>query len=156
MRRILVALGSGFLFAVGLALSGMTRPSRVLAFLDIGGDWDPSLALVMAGAVAVYAAAHRASRRMSAPLLAAAFAAPAAARIDPRLVLGAGIFGAGWGLAGYCPGPALTSIGAGLDAAVWFVAAMLTGVVIVRLADAAFARLRFGRAGPSPRAKLPA
>ena len=151
MRRMLVALSSGLLFAVGLALSGMTRPSRVRAFLDIAGDWDPGLALVMAGAIAVYAVAYRASRRMRGPLLADAFAVPSATRVDLRLVLGAIVFGAGWGLAGYCPGPALTSIGAGAAAPAWFVAAMLAGMVLVRWMEVNVARLRVG--GDAARAR---
>jgi hypothetical protein len=140
MRRHVVALASGFLFAVGLALSGMTRPSKVLGFLDVAGDWDPSLAFVMAGAVAVYATVFSASRRMTRPVLADSFAEPAATRIDGKLLLGSIMFGVGWGLAGYCPGPALTSLGAGVAQAVYFVAAMMAGVWLVRLAD-----LRRGR-----------
>lgn len=135
MRRLVVALVSGVLFAGGLALSGMTRPSKVIGFLDLGGRWDPSLALVMAGAIAVYATVFRASRPMTKPLLAEVFARPAAARIDRRLLLGSAIFGIGWGLAGYCPGPALASLGAGMAQAVYFVLAMMAGMWLARLVD---------------------
>ena len=135
MRRQIVAFVSGVLFALGLSLSGMTRPSKVLGFLDVGGNWDPSLLLVMVGAIAVYATTFWTSRRMDRPILAEVFAEPAAARIDLRLLLGAGLFGVGWGLAGYCPGPALTSFGAGIEQAVYFVAAMTAGIGLVRAAD---------------------
>jgi uncharacterized membrane protein YedE/YeeE len=136
MRRHIVALVSGLLFALGLALSGMTRPSKVLGFLDISGDWDPSLLLVMVGAIAVYATTFWASRRMDRPILEQVFAEPAAARIDLRLLFGAALFGVGWGLAGYCPGPALTSLGAGIEHSVYFVAAMIAGIGLVRALDA--------------------
>jgi uncharacterized membrane protein YedE/YeeE len=132
MRHPWVALLSGLLFAVGLALSGMTRPSKVLGFLDVAGSWDPSLALVMLGAVAVYAPAFAWSRRMRKPILDDRFALPDAARIDARLVIGSIVFGVGWGLSGYCPGPALTALGAGIEPAVYFVAALLAGAWLAR------------------------
>ena len=136
MNRLAVALASGVLFAVGLSLSGMTRPGKVLGFLDVGGQWDPSLLFVMVGANAVFAAAFWSSRRLRTPLLADAFAEPAAGRVDLRLVLGAAVFGVGWGLAGYCPGPALASLGAGMAPAVYFVVAMIAGIWIARAVTA--------------------
>jgi uncharacterized membrane protein YedE/YeeE len=140
MKRLVVALLSGWLFALGLALSGMTRPSKVLGFLDVSGHWDPSLAFVMAGAVAVYAAAYQASRRMRTPLLAEAFAAPPPARVDGKLVFGAALFGVGWGVCGYCPGPALASLGAGIAQSVYFIAAMIAGIWLAGSVDAAWQR----------------
>jgi uncharacterized protein len=124
---------AGCLFAVGLALSGMTQPAKVSGFLDVAGAWDPSLAWVMAGAVTVYFAADRVARRRARPLYAEAFPARPPTRIDARLIGGAALFGVGWGLSGFCPGPALVSVGAGLLAALWFVPAMLVGMALQRL-----------------------
>jgi len=126
--RALAAFASGLMFALGLTLSGMTRPSKVQAFLDVGGDWDASLALVMIGANAVFATAFYLSRRMRRPLLVDAFAHPVAGRVDRRLIAGSVVFGVGWGLSGYCPGPAFVALGAGVPHALAFVAAMLVGV----------------------------
>ena len=121
----LVAFACGFVFAVGLGLGQMTRPARVVAFLDVGGAWDPRLALVMVGAVAVtFVVFPRivASR--------ASLALPTRRDVDLRLVLGAGTFGVGWGLAGYCPGPALVSLATGAPAVLVYVAAMLVGLYV--------------------------
>jgi uncharacterized membrane protein YedE/YeeE len=150
MRRHLSAFASGLLFTLGLALSGMTRPSKILGFLDIGGHWDPSLALVMAGAVAVYAIAVRASRRMSRPVVAGEFVEPAASRIDAPLVVGALIFGAGWALAGYCPGPAFAALGAGIPKAGFFVGAMIAGMSFARVVRSRKRAPLASSAGPSP------
>ena len=133
--RALVALCAGLLFAVGLALAGMTQPSKVLAFLDVTGDWNPSLLFVMVGAIAVYTLAYRWSLRLPRPLLGPSFSTPSSTRFDLRLVLGAVMFGIGWGLAGYCPGPAIASIGAGGTQVAGFVAAMLAGTALVQLLD---------------------
>jgi uncharacterized protein len=122
---------AGVVFAGGLVLSGMTQPSKVSGFLDVTGHWDPSLAFVMLGAVAVYFAADRVARCRSKPLFAAQFP-PVRAGLDARLIGGAALFGVGWGLSGFCPGPALVSIGAGARAALWFVPAMLAGMVLHR------------------------
>lgn len=132
MAARLLPLAYGLLFAIGLAVSGMARPEKVAAFLDVLGDWDPSLAFVMLGAVSVYGLTHwhlrrRARRR---PLLAARFSLPTPGKIDRRLVAGATVFGVGWGLSGFCPGPALTALGAGTPAAWWFVPAMIAGVLV--------------------------
>ena len=111
MIRGAIAFVSGLLFAVGLAVSGMTQPAKVIGFLDIAGAWDASLAFVMIGALAVHLIAYRIAARAKAPLFAKAFELPTATALDRRLILGSAIFGVGWGLAGYCPGPVLASIG---------------------------------------------
>jgi uncharacterized membrane protein YedE/YeeE len=132
MSDRVVALAAGLLFSVGLAISGMTRPSKVLGFLDVTGAWDPSLMFVMLGAIGVYASAYWASRRMQKPIAGAAFAQLPPPRVDARLVGGAATFGVGWGLSGLCPGPAVTSIGAGTTSALLFVPAMLAGMWLAR------------------------
>lgn len=122
------AFVSGALFALGLSLSGMTEPARVIGFLDITGAWDPSLAFVMGGAVSVYALLYRLIvRRLDQPLVADAFHLPTRARPDTKLLVGAALFGAGWGLAGLCPGPALVALGAGKLEAALFTLAMIAG-----------------------------
>ncbi len=132
----LVAFLCGVLFALGLGVAGMTRPAKVLAFLDVSGRWDPSLAFVMVGAIAVHAVLVRVILRRREPMLAPAFSLPTRRDIDARLLVGAAIFGVGWGLAGLCPGPALTLLASGKTAAVSFVLAMLTGMQVARsLAD---------------------
>lgn len=135
MMRPLLPFVSGLLFAAGLALAGMTLPSKVIGFLDVAGRWDPSLAFVMVGAIAVYTTAYRLSRRMPRPVLATAFAAVPSARIDLRLVVGSALFGVGWGLAGYCPGPALTSAATGASTTLAFCLAMLGGFWATRRLD---------------------
>ncbi|MCC6849447.1 MAG: YeeE/YedE family protein [Deltaproteobacteria bacterium] len=125
----------GLAFALGLGLGGMTQPARVLGFLDVAGDWDPSLVLVMAGAIAVYGAAFPFVMRRRRPLLAATFQVPARRDVDGRLVVGALVFGVGWGLAGLCPGPALTALASGDPGVAIFVGAMLGGMAAHRLAE---------------------
>lgn len=132
MKAVLAAFAAGFVFAVGLALAGMTQPGKVVAFLDVFGRWDPSLAFVMGGAIAVYAAAYRWIRRRPMPLLDSTFHLPTKTKIEPRLVAGAALFGIGWGIAGYCPGPALTSIASGSRSAAVLVAAMIVGMLLER------------------------
>lgn len=136
-----LAFLSGLLFAAGLVLSGMTQPSRVLGFLDFTamaqgpfpGGWDPTLAFVMGGAVAVTLLAFWLTPRwMAQPWAAPQFALPTRRDIDAPLLCGAAVFGAGWGLAGYCPGPALASIVTGGADALWFTAAMLVGMALAR------------------------
>jgi uncharacterized membrane protein YedE/YeeE len=133
-RATLVGLVSGGLFAVGLALSGMTDPGKVLGFLDVAGALDPTLAFVMGGAVGF----HFLWLRLAAPRLKAgvplASLAPAAG-IDARLVGGAAIFGVGWGLSGYCPGPALVTAAYGRGEALWFTLALVVGVALFRVLD---------------------
>lgn len=128
-RDLLAAVGSGALFGAGLVLSGMTRPEKVVGFLDIGGAWDPSLAFVMAGAIAVHALAYRWVRGQRAPLFAAKFNVPTRRDVDFKLLLGAALFGAGWGMGGYCPGPGIVSLASGGAGPVVFVAAMLLGML---------------------------
>lgn len=134
MPRIMAALVAGSLFGLGLVVSGMINPAKVLAFLDIAGDWDPSLAFVMGGAIPAAAIGFRLGGRMPAPLCAPAFSPPSPARIDARLLGGAALFGIGWGLAGYCPGPALASLGVAGWPGLVFVAAMAAGMGLFRLA----------------------
>ncbi len=128
---IAVALLAGSLFAAGLALGGMTSPTNVIAFLDVFGDFDPALLFVMIGAIAVHAPVYwLLVRRRPRPLHAERFALPAASRIDRPLVVGAAIFGVGWGLGGFCPGPALTSLATGGRGVAVFVVSMIAGMVI--------------------------
>jgi uncharacterized membrane protein YedE/YeeE len=126
----LAAFGAGALFAVGLAVSGMTKPSKVVGFLDVGGAWDASLAFVMLGAIAVHFVAYRLIRRRRAPLLDSRFHLPTRKDIDLRLVLGAALFGIGWGLGGFCPGPALVTAAGGGQGALVFALAMTAGILV--------------------------
>jgi uncharacterized membrane protein YedE/YeeE len=127
---ILTAFLSGVIFALGLGISGMTRPGTVLAFLDVAGAWDPSLAFVMLGAIGTHALLLRAILARRTPVLAPRFALPTRREIDGRLVGGAALFGIGWGLAGFCPGPAITSLVGGRVEPLVFVAAMLGGMLL--------------------------
>ena len=122
-----IAFATGLLFGLGLSLGGMTQPAVVLGFLDIFGAWDPRLVFVMAGAVLTTAVGYRLLLRRPRPLLAERFQWPVSRRIDARLVGGAALFGIGWGIAGYCPGPALASLGAGVPALLVLVACMIAG-----------------------------
>lgn len=119
---------AGLLFALGLGLGGMTDPARVQGFLDIAGQWDPTLAFVMGGALAVHAPLTWLIRRRRAPVLAPAFPNVSQQSIDRRLLGGAALFGVGWGLAGYCPGPALVSLASGSGTVLLFVASMFAGM----------------------------
>ncbi len=133
--RLGCALLAGLGFGLGLILSGMTDPAKVLGFLDLAGAWDPSLALVMGGAIAVTAPAFAWLRKRQRSLLGAPLQWPTRTTIDRRLVLGSLAFGAGWGLAGFCPGPALVSAAAGHHEAWWFVAAMAAGMAVFSLIE---------------------
>lgn len=133
MKTSLSALLAGLLFSLGLGLGGMTDPTRVRAFLDVTGNWDASLAFVMAGALGTHALSRRFIVRRSKPVLAAAFPTASHAKVDRRLLVGAALFGAGWGLSGYCPGPALTSLASGASTALTFVASMFGGMLVFRL-----------------------
>jgi len=134
MPHAAASFAAGLVFGIGLLLSGMSDPGKVIGFLDLAGSWDPSLAFVMAGAILVGFFAFRAARRRSSDFFGGAMRLPAAGDIDARLVLGSLAFGVGWGLAGYCPGPALVSLGSGQDAAAWFVLAMLGGMTFYEAA----------------------
>jgi uncharacterized protein len=126
----LAAFAAGLVFGIGLIVSGMTDPAKVLGFLDIAGSWDPSLAFVMAGAILVGFFAFMLAGKRTTTLLGAVLHLPQARDIDARLIGGAVVFGIGWGLAGFCPGPALVSFGGGQDKAAVFVVAMLAGMLI--------------------------
>jgi len=128
--KSLVSFISGVVFALGLGISGMTRPVKVIGFLDFTGHWDPSLAFVMIGAITVYFVAYRLIRTCSEPVQTTKFSVSQRADIDPNLVVGAAVFGAGWGLGGFCPGPALASLASGAAPVVIFVAAMATGMYL--------------------------
>ena len=142
---VFASLLSGLVFGLGLILSGMANPAKVLGFLDLAGHWDPSLALVMAGAVAVAGVAFFVARHRTMSYLGAEINLPFARHIDRRLVLGSTLFGVGWGVAGFCPGPALVAVGMGQPKALLFVAAMLVGM-------AAFEGLERRRHGAAVRA----
>lgn len=131
MKRALSAFAAGVVFAAGLVLGGMTQPGKVIGFLDFTGSWDPSLALVMGGALLVYAVLSRVFLRRPAPLFEHKFHVPSRRDIDRRLLFGAALFGVGWGLGGYCPGPGLVSLTRGLQPAL-FVAAMVAGMYAQR------------------------
>ena len=127
MNAMVTALGAGFVFGIGLWISGMANPQKVLGFLDVAGDWDASLMFVMAGAVAVTLAGFRWVLKRGKPLLEASFELPTRKDIDLPLVAGAAIFGIGWGIAGYCPGPGITTLSTLSAESIQFVAAMLVG-----------------------------
>jgi uncharacterized protein len=135
----ITAAASGFLFAVGLVLAGMTQPAKVIAFLDFFGHWDPSLAFVMGGAIAVYMPLYRLALLRQVPLGCEKYSFSTMETIDSRLLGGAALFGIGWGLAGYCPGPGIASLGAGATNAMVFVAAMVGGMATYAVVDRALA-----------------
>ena len=139
---VLSAAVAGLVFGLGLIISGMADPAKVIAFLDLAGAWDPSLALVMAGAIAVGLIAFRLAGSRSLSWLGEAMRMPTARDVDRRLVLGSLAFGAGWGLAGFCPGPALVALGMGEGKALIFVVAMLAGMGLFEV----FERMRQRRA----------
>ncbi|APE29336.1 YeeE/YedE family protein [Aurantiacibacter gangjinensis] len=131
--RAFLSLLSGTIFGFGLALSGMMNPARVRGFLDLFGDWDPTLAFVMGGAMLVMAAAWLVQRRLARPTADRDFHLPETQTIDAPLLSGAVLFGVGWGLAGLCPGPAIASLGTALPQVLVFVVAMIVGMATVRL-----------------------
>lgn len=133
MKSTLNGLVAGLLFGIGLAISGMIDPARVLGFLDLAGHWDPRLAFVLAGAVGMSFVGVRLARQRAAPLNAGQFQWPdPAAQVDRRLLGGAAIFGLGWGMAGFCPGPAIAAAGQGVSGAILFTAAMLVGMAVFK------------------------
>lgn len=125
----------GLLFGMGLLISGMTDPGKVIGFLDLTGSWDPSLALVMGGAIAVGFFAFGTAKKRTSNFLGGALHLPTSSDIDKRLILGALLFGAGWGLAGFCPGPGIVSMAAGQPKAAVFVVAMLAGMLVFEWMD---------------------
>jgi len=127
---IFLSLLAGLVFGLGLIVSGMANPAKVLGFLDLAGPWDPSLAFVMGGAIFVGAVAFAVARRRTVSFLGLDMKLPSSNRLDPRLVVGSVVFGIGWGIAGFCPGPALVALGMGEAKALVFVLAMLAGMGI--------------------------
>lgn len=148
MARILGGLIAGLLFGAGLMISGMINPAKVIGFLDVFGAWDPSLAFVMLGGVAITAIGYRTVLRRSQPLFEPGFILPTRRDIDLPLLLGAGLFGIGWGLGGYCPGPALAGLGFGSVETLGFVGTMLLGMFVARQSAGWLSglRLKTGRA----------
>lgn len=140
MKQLFVAWFSGLLFAVGLGIAGMTRPDKVIAFLDVAGDWDPSLAFVMIGAIGVHFVFYRLVLQREAPLLGERFRIPRRQDITPRLLGGAALFGIGWAIGGYCPGPALVSVTSLSVPAVVFALSLTAGMVGFHLVEAWFDR----------------
>lgn len=136
MRNDLAALFVGAIFGAGLVLSDMVNPARVQAFLDVAGRWDPTLMYVMGAALIPSALAYLVRRKLMRPVLATRFYVPENAAPDPRLLTGAALFGVGWGIAGFCPGPALAGLVLGAWQAWLFVAAMLAGMIAHRLLPA--------------------
>lgn len=140
MQRILLAGIIGLVFGTGIAVSGMANPAKVLNFFDIAGSWDPSLALVMMGALAVTAIGYRFVLRCDKPVFDTRFHLPASRRLDPALLAGSAVFGIGWGISGFCPGGAIPALGLG-EASAWiFVGAMVTGILIARTSRIALER----------------
>jgi uncharacterized membrane protein YedE/YeeE len=127
-----VAAFTGVLFALGLVISGMIDPQRVTGFLDVTGSWDPTLAFVMAGAILVHLPLARLALQRATPIYDVGFHLPSRTRIEPSLVVGSALFGVGWGLSGYCPGPALVSLGSSALPVVAFVGAMIAGIAVTR------------------------
>ncbi|MBF6568834.1 MAG: YeeE/YedE family protein [Candidatus Binataceae bacterium] len=132
MQKLFASI-AGLIFGAGLIIGGMTQPAKVIGFLDFAGKWDASLAFVMGGAVAVSAIAYQFISKRTAPVLAPEFAIPQARAVDRRLLAGAVLFGIGWGLGGFCPGPAVTSVLSGHLAAPVFVVGMLAGMAVYAL-----------------------
>lgn len=136
MKNYLVAFVSGVIFSIGLGVSGMVKPAKVIGFLDFFGDWDPSLAFVMGGGVCVNLLVHfLIVRKRKTPVFDVKFHMPTKTTIDKRLLAGAAMFGVGWGLAGFCPGPALTSLVTGAVPVLVFVIAMVVGMLLFRVVE---------------------
>ena len=146
MSAVLAAFAAGLVFGLGLVVSGMTNPAKVIGFLDLFGDWDPSLALVMGAALAVTAIGYRLVWRRARPLAGTGFQLPASRRLDARLAGGAALFGIGWGLLGLCPGPAVAALASGEGVVLVFLLAMALGMALHRLWSTLAARLA-ARAG---------
>ena len=132
MLRMLVNLFAGALFGLGLAISGMVNPQKVIGFLDVAGDWDPTLAFVMGGALLITVPAFRLTFMRPRPVLADEFELPSRKGLDARLLGGSALFGIGWGLSGFCPGPAVTALASGLAPVFAFVVAMIAGMAVYK------------------------
>ena len=135
MKNGLAALAVGFIFAIGLGISGMTQPQKVVGFLDLFGNWDPSLIFVMVGGIIVHFVTYKLIRKRKSPLLSTDWHVPTKKEITPALVTGALLFGIGWGLGGFCPGPAVTSLASFEAKPFVFVLSMLAGMFLFRLVD---------------------
>lgn len=134
---VFLSLLAGLVFGLGLVVSGMANPAKVIGFLDLAGSWDPSLAFVMAGAIAVGAVAFAVARRRTRSLLGLEMRLPTASKVDRRLMAGSALFGVGWGIAGFCPGPALVAVGMGEAKAAIFALAMVVGMGVFELLEGA-------------------
>jgi uncharacterized membrane protein YedE/YeeE len=128
--RMVAALACGIIFGFGLAVSGMMNPAKVIGFLDVAGDWDPTLAFVMGGALLVAIPTYRVILKRRRPVLASGFSLPAGEKLDVPLIWGSALFGVGWGLVGFCPGPAVAAVVTGLPPVLGFVAAMIAGMAL--------------------------
>ena len=135
MKPLMTAFLAGILFALGLGIGGMTQPSKVVGFLDLFGNWDPSLIFVMLGAIVVNASLYPLIRKRSAPLFMPTFSIPTRKDVDLRLVGGAALFGIGWGLGGFCPGPAIVATASAQSMVLIFVAAMVAGMYLFQIVD---------------------
>ena len=135
MAGLAIVFLSGFVFAIGLGVSGMTLPQKVLAFLDVAGEWDPSLILVMGGSATVYLLLHRSVLKRGSPVFDKRFHLPGGQDIDRRLIVGASLFGVGWGLVGFCPGPGITALVSGTPQPLVFFVSMTTGMFIFNTLD---------------------
>jgi uncharacterized membrane protein YedE/YeeE len=151
MKQLALAFLAGIVFAVGLGVSGMTNPDKIIGFLDVAGRWDPSLAMVMVGAIGVHVGAAQWALRAPRPLWSNTFARSHRRDIDPLLVGGAALFGLGWGAAGYCPGPALVDLAVPSPSRITFVVAMIAGTFLHR-----FGRLATRKESPPSDAPRPA
>lgn len=138
MKNAIAAFVVGLVFALGLTLSGMTQPQKVVGFLNLFGDWDPSLIFVMAGAIGVHFITYKLIRRRKSPLLAGNWHVPTKTQITPSLVFGSILFGIGWGLGGFCPGPAVTSLASFESRPFLFVISMLLGMMAFKILDKKF------------------
>lgn len=138
MKNVVTAFAVGFLFALGLGISGMTQPQKVVGFLNLFGGWDPSLMFVMGGAIGVHFFTFKLIRRRKSPLFSAEWHVPTKTEITPALVLGSILFGIGWGLGGFCPGPALASLGSFELRPFIFVVSMFVGMILFKVVDKKF------------------
>jgi hypothetical protein len=145
--RLAASFVVGVIFALGLGISGMTQPERIIAFLDVTGAWDPTLAFVMGAAVATHAVLSIGIRRRAKPVLAAGFAVPTRRDLDARLFVGSAMFGVGWGLGGFCPGPAIVASVSTTPAVLAFVASMVLGMAIYELSSPLVEKTTGTRAG---------
>ncbi len=142
MNAVITSFGAGLLFSLGLGISGMTQADKVIDFLNVAGSWDPSLGLVMVGAIATHLVLYRLILRRASPLYGVRFAIPTRRDITPRLIGGSALFGIGWALGGYCPGPGLVSVASGSSQALTFVGALIGGMVLFKVVNAAMTHQR--------------